>query len=420
MQPLNKFHSNVGIINDLLDGGAFGDAKATLPGSLEYVVKQSLNDLKAKYEELIKPTLVHAKIREEESEHIENITKKALEILQKNNERSKNLLSSLQSARLAMNTSQDDDPQVKTELLNQFRSIANAWNSHKSTLQAKLQNILASKFVPKPPIEKVHYSKEQLEGDREKFADSTPLSRNLDLFNDDRTPSQAAFGHLHRRMQILKQVFNVCQENRRDLSQYQIDQKYKAHLIYKCNEPIQRKAYRKYDRNDLLKEQKQIKGPIPKHEYAHTSLIPQVNIYKDQKVWELNPPVEIEQMIGFGSGVVSLNQLLNCTDYAPWYINVIDDYVETHLRPLVSAIMSDVISKKYTSEQAYVKLLGKFECTLTQLRDDLIRGKESKNQKSNRFQELLDGWNDVDLAPQIKDALNGMFSVLKQLKQLSS
>ncbi len=228
----------------------------------------------------------------------------------------------------------------------------------------------------------------------------TGLSRAY-LLCDDKVAGKE---HVQRRMQLMKVSLEACFEHRHELKDLKLGSQFKA--------------YYKFGSCEKDNDQK-----VP-YEFAHISLIPQISLKNKQgnnivpgMYCELNPSIPLSKVVGNAEGSVPLTDMLNCTDYMPWYYNAIDDFCEKFLRNDFVEKMEEVIHGKISVNQAYEIMLKKMNKTLTTLQNDL----ENKNlsqigngENSKRFKELL-GLKDLTAINEtievMKNELAGLFKM---------
>lgn len=227
--------------------------------------------------------------------------------------------------------------------------------------------------------------------------DTTGFSRDYSGSNDY---NKMGLDHMFGRVKIFEIAMDVCKENRAELKQKKIGAQFKAHNQYNCKP----------------------KNQQPGYEHAHISLIPQIGIKNNDGTnikygcWcELNPNVSVKKLNSKNDNLISLNQILNCTDYMPKAINQIDDYIETALRDTATTLMQDVVDGKLDVNKACKFMCSEVKKALNGLKTALNDKKtEPSCTLGLRFPELYNSYKNGS-QQEIDAEISGMLRAIETL-----
>lgn len=276
------------------------------------------------------------------------------------------LVKKLNTSMIALNAKEKEISELSAEFTSNI--LQNFKHREFSSMKTKVVSFIAAETVSK----KIDQTK--LSSAKYIFAHFYDVNTHL---------QNQGFIHMEKRLKLAKVAFEVCSEHAEELAHYKICDQFKADERYG--------TFVKTPKDPLIAD----------YEFAHASLIPQIGItnldstdivYRCRTI--LNPDVKIAKIILNEPGEVELSQMLNCTDYLPWFYNAIDDYCECYTRSTMVGLMNKVIDKSISSEEAFELLNAKMRGCFNQLKSDLQNRLPTNNngQSPGRFYELADSY----------------------------
>lgn len=221
--------------------------------------------------------------------------------------------------------------------------------------------------------------------------------------------SSCSMRHMLKRIYLFKILLDQCAKFSNELKKMGLNHEVKAQKVFTPAQEIPENQLRLYQR-------------------AHISMIPQLQLkegsFLDQReinVKILNSKVDIQSYFSFvKESKVDLDNLLNCVDLAPTYINLIDDMSENFDRDYLFKMLDKIIEGG-SVETALQQSIAKIESTLKTLLINL----EANDPRAHGYSSNIIPINENRLflihtsSPSfVKLAVKGMLEALNHVKKL--